>query len=183
MRNLNPEPKVKELPQELYQEFDAFLDTLEIDEQDERRRGALIQSLHKAQEIFGFLPEEIQIHIANKFSIHHAEVSGVVSFYNYFTTKPKGKYKINVCMGTACYVKGADKVLHEFERALDIKAGEVTEDMKFSVEGLRCVGACGLAPVVMVNEKVSGKVHPDDVGQILEEYLVETETETKTTEV
>lgn len=176
MRSVNPEPKERILPLDLYREFDAYLDSLNIAVEDDRKKGVLIQSLHKAQEIFGYLPEEIQIHIANRFQIHHAEVSGVVSFYNYFTTTPKGKYKINVCMGTACYVKGADKVLHEFERVLGIKSGEVTKDMKFSVDGLRCVGACGLAPVVMINEKVYGKVQPDDVEEILEEYLVETET-------
>lgn len=174
--NINPEPKERLLPQDLYQELDKYLDSLQIDINDPRKKVALIQSLHKAQDIFGYLPEEVQIFIANKFAIHHAEVSGVISFYNYFTIKPKGKYKINVCMGTACYVKGADKVLHEFERILGIKSGEVTEDMKFSVESLRCVGACGLAPVVLINEKVYGKVHPDGVQEILEEYLVETES-------
>lgn len=175
MRKINPEPKKRELPDELYQKFDAYLDTLEINEKDERRKGALIQSLHKAQEIFGFLPEEVQLHIANRFSIHHTDVSGVISFYNYFTTEPKGKYQVNVCLGTACYVKGSDKVLSEFERVLDIKVGEVTADKKFSIEGLRCVGACGLAPVVMINEKVYGKVKPEGVKAIIEEYLIENE--------
>lgn len=175
MKKLNPTPKKRELPEELYQKFDLYLDTLEIEETDERRKGALIQSLHKAQEIFGFLPEEVQLYIANRFSIHHTDVSGVISFYNYFTTEPKGKYQVNVCLGTACYVKGADKVMSEFERVLDIKVGEVTPDKKFSIEGLRCVGACGLAPVVMINEKVYGKVKPQGVKKIIEEYLIETE--------
>jgi NADH:ubiquinone oxidoreductase subunit E len=95
--------------------------------------------------MFGYLPEELQKHIANRFYISHAEVSGVISFYNFFTTTPKGKVRINVCMGTACYVNGSEKVLDEFERVLGIKSGEVTPDGKFSIESIRCLGACGLA--------------------------------------
>ena len=126
--------------------------------------------LHRAQHIFGYLPEELQVYIAKKLFIHHSEVSGVISFYNYFTTLPKGKYQISVCMGTACYVKGAQKVLDEFERILKIKPGEVTSDMKFSIDALRCVGACGLAPVVQVNGKVYGRVTPQQVQGIIDEY-------------
>ena len=170
---LNPEPKEKVLPAESYQELDTYIDSLNLEDKQARKKEYLIQSLHKAQEIFGYLPEEVQVHIANKFYIHHAEVSGVISFYNYFTTEPKGKYCINVCMGTACYVRGAEKVLTEFERILGIKNGEVTEDKNFSIESLRCVGACGLAPVVMINEKVYGKVKPENVPGIVEEYFVE----------
>ncbi len=173
MANVNPEPKEKVLPEELYQQLDAYLDTLSFDPKGPRKKDTLIEALHKAQEIVGYLPEEIQIHIANKYSIKHAEVSGVISFYNYFTTVPKGEYRINVCMGTACYVKGADKVLAEFERILNITSGEVTDDKNFSIESLRCVGACGLAPVVMINDKVYGKVQPENVKEILEEYFVE----------
>ncbi len=174
---LNPEPKERLLPVEQYQELDTFIESLDLQGQATRKKEYLIQSLHKAQEIFGYLPEEVQIHIANQFYIHHAEVSGVISFYNYFTTTPKGKYKINVCMGTACYVKGADKVLTEFERILKIKSGEVTKDKMFSIESLRCVGACGLAPVVMINDKVYGKVMPENVQEIVEEYFVGIESE------
>jgi NADH:ubiquinone oxidoreductase subunit E len=124
-----------------------------------------------AQQIFGYLPREVQQHVALKMQIPESAVSGVVSFYNYFTTKPKGKYVINVCLGTACYVKGSEGVLREIERVLGVKADTVpTADGLFSVSALRCVGACGLAPVVMVNEKVYGKVTPAMAVKIIEEY-------------
>ncbi len=179
MEKFNPEPKKRTLPDEQYKELDSYIDTLKVEKKDPRKKGNLIQILHKAQEIFGYLPEEVQIHVANRLYIHHADVSGVVSFYNYFSTTPKGKYCINVCMGTACYVKGADKILAEFERVLKIKSGEVTEDMKFSIDSLRCVGACGLAPVVMINDKVYGRVKPQEVQKIIEDYLVAVETQAK----
>jgi NADH-quinone oxidoreductase subunit E len=173
MKILNPVPEQKILPAESYQELDAYIDTLGIREDDPRRKELLIQVLHKAQQIFGFLPEEVQIHVANRFFIHHADVSGVISFYNYFTTQPRGKYQINVCMGTACYVKGAETVRQEFERVLGIKTGEVTPDGNFSLESLRCVGACGLAPVVMIADQVYGHMTPQKVQEILEQYFVE----------
>jgi NADH-quinone oxidoreductase subunit E len=154
-----------------YAALDAFIDGLGIDLNDERRRGRLIQILHKAQSIFGYLPREVQIHVAKKLNITEAHVSGVVSFYNYFSTEPKGKYCIDVCMGTACYVKGSEKVLQEFERVLGVKADtNPTEDGLFSIAALRCVGACGLAPVVMVNGKVYGKVTPAKAVEIVNEY-------------
>lgn len=174
--HINPDPKEKVLPQESYDQLDRYLETMDIKLDDPRKKEYLIQALHKAQHIFGYLPEEVQLHIADRFGVHHAEVSGVISFYNYFTTTPKGQYQINVCMGTACYVRGADKVLAEFERVLNIKSGEVTEDKRFSIESLRCVGACGLAPVVMINNKVYGKVTPQNVREIVESYLVENES-------
>jgi NADH-quinone oxidoreductase subunit E len=173
MARINPEPLERVLPLELYAQIDVYMDELDIDLYSARRKDTLIQVLHKAQGIFGFLPEEVQIHIANRYAIGQAEVSGVISFYNYFTTKPKGKVQISVCMGTACYVNGAEKVLQEFEHILDIKSGEVTADGRFSIESLRCVGACGLAPVVTINNKVYGKVQPGTAQDILEHYLVE----------
>jgi NADH:ubiquinone oxidoreductase subunit E len=154
-----------------YADLDAFIDGLNMDLTDERRRGRLIQILHMAQQIFGYLPREVQQHVALKMQIPESAVSGVVSFYNYFTTKPKGKYVINVCLGTACYVKGSEGVLREIERVLGVKADTVpTADGLFSVSALRCVGACGLAPVVMVNAKVYGKVTPAMAVKIIEEY-------------
>jgi NADH-quinone oxidoreductase subunit E len=173
MARVNPQPEERVLPPEHYAQLDAFIEELHISPDDARRKDTLIQVLHKAQGIFGFLPEEVQLHIADRFAVSHAEVSGVISFYNYFTTTPKGKYRINVCLGTACYVNGAEKVLQEFERVLGIKAGEVTPDGKFSIESLRCVGACGLAPVITINDKVYGKVQPGKAHEILEHYLVE----------
>ena len=173
MTRVNPRSEERVLPPEMHAELDAYIDDFHIDPEDSRRKDILIQVLHKAQAIFGFLPEEVQLHVANRFSITHAEVSGVISFYNYFTTTPKGKVRVNVCLGTACYVNGADKVLQEFERILGIQVGQVTEDGRFSIESLRCVGACGLAPVITINDKVYGKVQAEKIQEILESYLIE----------
>ena len=148
----------------LFEELDKFIDSLPTKE------GALIQVLHHAQGLFGYLPKEVQLHISKKLDVSPAKVYGVVSFYSYFTTEQKGKYKISVCLGTVCFVKGADKILAEFEKQLGIKSGETTPDLKYSLEGLRCVGACGLAPVVVVNGKVYGQVTVDQVKDILDEY-------------
>ena len=133
-------------------------------------RGALIPVLHEAQEVYGYLPLEVQRVIAEKLDIPLAEVYGVVSFYTQFSIYPKGKYQINVCMGTACYVKGANEVLDKFRTRLSIDVGECTEDGKFSLEACRCIGACGLAPVVTINEEVYGKLTADDVDGILDDY-------------
>jgi NADH-quinone oxidoreductase subunit E len=157
----------------MFDELDKFIDSLGIDKKSNRRKGDLIRILHQAQTIFGYLPEEVQIHVANRLSIQHSEVSGVISFYNYFTTEPKGKCHVAVCMGTACFVKGADKILEEFEKELGIKAGQVTEDMEFSIDIVRCIGACGLAPVVTVGEKVFGRLNVADVKTILSQYKSE----------
>ena len=154
-----------------FAELDAFIDGLGIVADDERRRGRLIQVLHKAQDIFGYLPRAVQEHVAEKLYLTEAQVSGVVSFYNYFTTKPKGKYVIDVCLGTACYVKGSEGVLRELERVLGIKADtNPTPDGLFSVNALRCVGACGLAPVMVVNGKVYGKMTPAKAVEVINEY-------------
>jgi len=133
-------------------------------------KGELINVLHKAQHIFGYLPAEVQEVIADELKTSVAHVYGVVSFYSFFTMVPKGEFPISICMGTACYVRGAEKVLDEFKRILNVKVGETTDDGKFSLSCLRCVGACGLAPVVMVGEKVYGRVAPDGVKDIIEEY-------------
>ena len=132
--------------------------------------GELINVLHQTQHAFGYLPAEVQEVIAHSLNISLAKVYGVVTFYSYFTMLPKGKYPISVCTGTACYVRGAEKVLEEFKRQLKISVGETTEDGKFSLSCLRCVGACGLAPVILVGEKVYGRVSPDGVKAILEAY-------------
>lgn len=130
----------------------------------------MINVLHKAQHIFGYLPAEVQEVIAKELKTSVAHVYGVVSFYSFFTMVPKGEYPISICMGTACHVRGAEKVLDEFKRILHVKVGETTTDGKFSLSCLRCVGACGLAPVVFVGEKVYGRVAPDGVKEIIEEY-------------
>lgn len=149
---------------DVFEELDEFIDSLPT------KKGALIQVLHHAQGLFGYLPQEVQLHIAKKLDVSPAKVYGVVSFYSYFTTEQKGEYKISVCLGTVCFVKGADKILAEFEKQLGIKSGETTSDLMFSLEGLRCVGACGLAPVVVVNGKVYGQVKVDQVKDIIAEY-------------
>jgi NADH-quinone oxidoreductase subunit E len=177
MERVRSKAQERQLPPELYIKLDEYIDSLKINPRSDRRKDSLIQVLHKAQDMFGYLPEELQKHIANRFYISHAEVSGVISFYNFFTTTPKGKVRINVCMGTACYVNGSEKVLEEFERVLGIKSGEVTPDGKFSIESIRCLGACGLAPVVMINDKVYGKVQVEKIRDILETYIVETSNE------
>lgn len=132
--------------------------------------GELINILHKAQGEFGYLPEDVQREIAKNVNISVAKVYGVVSFYSFFTMTPKGRHAISVCMGTACYVRGAEKVVDEFKTQLNIKVGGVTSDGKFSLDCLRCVGACGLAPVVLIGEKVYGRVEPHQVKDILAEY-------------
>jgi len=130
----------------------------------------LINVLHKCQEHFGYLPAEIQEVVAGELQMPVAKVYGVVSFYSFFTMTPKGKHPVSICMGTACYVRGAEKVLDEFKKELGIEVGQTTDDGKFSISSLRCVGACGLAPVVMIGEKTFGRVAPDDVKEILNEY-------------
>lgn len=132
--------------------------------------GVLIEALHYAQGLFGYLPRDVQLHIARKLNIPGAEVFGVVSFYSFFTMEPPGKYTVSVCMGTACFVRGADKILSRFQRLLGIGADETTEDNLFTLKDVRCVGACGLAPVVMVDDKVYGRVTEEDVDKILAEY-------------
>lgn len=130
----------------------------------------LINVLHETQGEFGYLPEDVQREIALNLNIAVAKVYGVVSFYSFFTMTPKGRHAISVCMGTACYVRGAEKVVDEFKTQLGIEVGGVTPDGKFSLDCLRCVGACGLAPVVLVGEKVYGRVEPHQVKDILAEY-------------
>ena len=131
--------------------------------------GELITILHGVQDTLGYLPKEVQELIALELGISAARVYGVVSFYSFFTMKPKGKYPISVCMGTACYVRGGEKVLDEFRRQLGIEVGGTTPDGLFSLDSLRCVGACGLAPVVMIGPRVYGRLKVTDVKGILDE--------------
>lgn len=133
-------------------------------------QGELINVLHKTQEHFGYLPAEIQEVVAQELEMSVAKVYGVVTFYSFFTMTPKGKFPISICTGTACYVRGADNVLQEFKRQLNIEVGQTTNDGKYSLSCLRCVGACGLAPVVQVGDKTYGRVSPEGVKDILAEY-------------
>ena len=150
-------------------ELEAYIDSLPLTEDAERNRGFLIQCLHRAQSVFGYLPESVQLFVADKLRLHLSEVYGVISFYSYFTDQPVGKYRINVCTGTACFVKGAGKILEEFQRHLGIEEGQTSDDLRFSLGGLRCVGACSLAPVVMVNDKVYGNVTTKMVLDIIDD--------------
>ncbi len=136
----------------------------------ENKPGELINVLHKVQGTFGYLPAEVQEVVASELNIAVAKVYGVVTFYSFFTMVPKGIHPISVCTGTACYVRGAETVLEEFKKELKVEVGETTSDGKFSISCLRCVGACGLAPVVMVGEKTYGRVSPEMVKDIIEEY-------------
>ncbi len=131
--------------------------------------GELITILHETQGMYGYLPEEIQRIIARKLGIPASKVYGVVTFYSFFTMTPKGRYPISVCLGTACYVRGSEPLLEEIKRTLGIDVGQTTPDGKFSLDCLRCVGACGLAPVVTIGEKVYGRLQPKDIKKILEE--------------
>ncbi|MDR2123563.1 MAG: NAD(P)H-dependent oxidoreductase subunit E [Desulfovibrio sp.] len=131
------------------------------------KKTALIKVLYEAQRIFGYLSEKTMLFVADRLDVPAAKIFGVVSFYSYFTTTPKGRHQIKCCMGTACFVRGAEKIISAFEEKLKIKRGETTTGLEYSLDSLRCVGACGLAPVVVVNEQVYGKLEAPDVDTIL----------------
>lgn len=133
-------------------------------------RGALMPILQKAQEIYGYLPIEVQTIIAEDLGVSLSEVYGVVTFYSQFSLNPKGEHRISICLGTACYVKGADKILEALEEKLGIKVGGCTPDGLFSLDACRCVGACGLAPVMMIDEDVYGRMTVDMIDDILNKY-------------
>lgn len=134
--------------------------------------GCLMPVMQKAQEIYGYLPVEVQTIISKELNIPMEKVFGVATFYAQFTLSPKGRYRISVCLGTACYVKGSGIVLEKFEEALGIECGAITNDGKFSLDDCRCVGACGLAPVATINDDVYGRLtgSPDEIRGILAKY-------------
>ncbi len=132
--------------------------------------GAVIPVLHKAQEIYGYLPIEVQEMISEGLDVPLAEIYGIVTFYTQFSLNPKGKYHIGVCLGTACYVKGSGDILDKIKEILGIEVGECTPDGLFSIEATRCIGACGLAPVLTVNDDVYGRLVVDDVEGIIKKY-------------
>ena len=133
-------------------------------------RGALMPILQEAQDIYGYLPLEVQTIISDELEVRLEKIYGIVTFYSQFSLTPKGKYQISVCLGTACYVKGAGKITEKIEKLLGIKDGECTPDRKFSLDSCRCIGACGLAPVMLINDDVYGKITEDDVEGILAKY-------------
>lgn len=132
--------------------------------------GCLMPIMQEAQEIYGYLPTEVQTIIADSLGISAEEVYGVATFYSMFNLSPKGKYRISVCMGTACYVKGSQMILDRIVEELGIEPGECTPDGKFSIEACRCIGACGLAPVMMINDDVYGRLTPDMIPEVLLKY-------------
>lgn len=153
-----------ELRQEDVTKIKEICDSFNKDPQE------LINILHSTQEHFGYLPAEVQEVISAETGVPVAKIYGVVTFYSFFTMTPKGRHPISICMGTACYVRGAEKVLDEFKKELGLQVGQTSKDGKYSLSSLRCVGACGLAPVVLIGDKTYGRVAPDDVRNILKEY-------------
>ena len=139
--------------------------------------GALIPVLHEVQDYFNYIPEEAQVAISKALKIPRSEIYGVITFYSRFTLKPTGKYKVCHCMGTACYVKGAEDVLEATKAHLGLTPGETSDDGLFSLEEAYCVGACGLAPVFTVNDDVYANMDPDSVPSILDTYIVKEESE------
>lgn len=135
-----------------------------------KKPGSLIPVLQQAQELIGYLPPSVQRHIARGLNLPVSEVHGVVSFYSFFTMKPKGKHNIRVCLGTACYVKGAEEIVKKLKDRLNIDIGGITSDRKFSMEAVRCLGACGLAPVVVIDKDTHGSVNPVKAPDLLKDY-------------
>ncbi|BEH00416.1 NAD(P)H-dependent oxidoreductase subunit E [Bacteroides sedimenti] len=133
----------------------------------ERKESNLIQILHMAQTIFGFLPTEVQQFIAEEMGLTVSKVNSVLTFYSFFSTKPKGEYTISVCLGTACYVRGGKEVLNKLKEELGIDVGQTTEDKKYSLTVMRCIGSCGLAPAMTINGKVYKQVNPNKIKRIL----------------
>lgn len=134
------------------------------------KEGSTMPALQKAQEIYGYLPLSVQEYVADVLDVPLEEVYGVATFYSQFTLEPKGKYTVGICLGTACYVKGSGVLLEKMEQLLEIKAGKTTKDGKFTLDATRCIGCCGLAPVLTVNEDVYGKATPEKLNEILEMY-------------
>jgi len=148
-------------------ELDVFI------EAEDNPQGRIIHILHEAQKLFSYLPQELQLYIARKTGLPAAKINGIVSFYSFFSQEPSGKYIISVCMGTACFVKGADAVFQAFRDELQLEEGQKTSaDGLFSLRDVRCIGACGLAPVVTINNRIFGHVKKDDVKGIIEEYRI-----------
>ncbi|MDF2839718.1 MAG: dehydrogenase [Clostridia bacterium] len=152
-------------------EFKEKLSKLEsIINEHKNQQGALMPVLNETQELFGYLPEEAQKRISEELDISMAEIYGVATFYSRFTLKPRGKHTIGVCLGTACYVKNAQEIIDRIKKEIKISAGETTDDGLFTLEATRCIGCCGLAPVMTVGEDVYGKIVPEDVTDIIKKY-------------
>ncbi len=147
-----------------------YIKLKEIIHQHRGKKGALMPILHEGQKIFGCLPLEVQKRISEELNVPMAEIYGVVTFYSQFTLEPKGEYNIGVCLGTACYVKGSQKIIDRIKREVNVEIGATSLDGKFSLEATRCIGACGLAPVLTINEDVYGRLVEADVPGIIAKY-------------
>lgn len=152
------------LKQKEFAELKMYIDTVKSSQ------GILMQTLQKAQDIFGYLPLEVQQFISEETNIPLADIYGVVTFYTQFTVEEKGKHKVGVCLGTACYVKGSQDVMDKLVEELNIKVGQTTEDRLFTLEATRCLGCCGLAPVMTVDEDVYGNIDPKKVPEVIAKY-------------
>ncbi len=161
---------VEEKPMEVTDVEAKFNEIMDVINRYRHKPGALIPILQGTQEVLGYLPPTVQRLIAKELNIPVSEVHAVVSFYSFFTMKPKGKHNIRVCLGTACYVKRANEILAKLKELLGIEEGGITPDRKFSMETVRCLGACGLAPVVVIDHDTHGAVDPVKVGEILRQY-------------
>jgi len=170
---LNAEPRAgtqvrlspgQPLPEDLAAEIDQIVARYN------RNPSSLINILHEVQQAVGYLPEPVLVHVAQRLEVPLADVHGVVSFYALFSMKPKGRHRIAACKGTACYVRGAPRVLERLEKELGIKAGDTTEDGQFSLDVVRCLGACGLGPVAMIDDNVHARLKPDRIPAVLEQY-------------
>jgi NADH-quinone oxidoreductase subunit E/NADH-quinone oxidoreductase subunit F/NADP-reducing hydrogenase subunit HndA len=157
--------RIEKTDEENYKKLD------EIIAKYKEQEGMLIRILQKAQDIFGYLPREVQAYISERVNVPISTINGIVSFYALFTQEPKGKYTIGVCLGTACYVKGAQEVLDAIKEELQIDVGETTMDKLFTLKATRCLGACGIAPVVTINDDVYGRLTPADIPSILYKYI------------
>jgi len=157
--------KTEELTdQEKFDELRAFI------KENKDKKGYLIPNLYKAQSLFGYLPPEVQKVVAEEMDISISEVVGVVTFYSYFKTQPVGRHTITICMGTACYVRGAKKILEALQDKLGINMGDTTEDLRFTLGEQRCFGSCGMAPVIMIDGDVHGRLTPSKLDAIIEQY-------------
>ena len=150
--------------EEKYQELRDYI------HENKEKKGYLIPVLYKAQSLFGYLPAEVQNFVAEEMNVSPSEVFGVITFYSYFKTQPVGRHTITICMGTACYVRGAKKILEALEDKLGIKMGETTEDLRFTLGEQRCFGSCGMAPVIMIDQDVHGRLTASKLDAILEKY-------------
>lgn len=143
------------------------------------KEGNLIMILHEIEDMFGYVPRVVSFQLSKELDIPMARIYEVLTFYNYFKLEPPGRHRIAICMGTACYLKGAQVILDEFKRILHIEEGQVTKDGMFQLDVVRCIGCCGLAPVIMIDTKVYGKLKKDDIAGIISQYLKKGDTDGK----